>query len=299
MGVGTVAAEFITPDEIPTWVPGELTVSSKPASWDKIDVRGYRYAASDVEIPSLRDFVVVAYRDGVTDMRRRAGRNWIAETVGPGDVSIMTNAIPSHWIWTENVEVVHVYLSPDEVAETCRQMYDREVEETHLRDVLRADDPAIHRAAMALANETVHGGPGSQLLIDSISCQLSVHILRRYADVLFRESSGTEGLTFRQERAVREYIREHLDQKITLDDLAGSVGLSRFHFGRRFRESIGFSPYDFVIRERVELAKTMLSRTDTDVLEVVNKCGFADQSHLTRVFKKRVGLTPGQFRAAQ
>lgn len=294
-----MSTELITPDDVPTWVPGELTVSSREIAWDRIDIRGYRYQSSDVAVPALGDYLIVAYQHGSTQMRREVERKWTTEMVQPGDVSIMTNAVPSHWTWSDAVEVVHVYLSAQEVAATCQQMYEREVQQLHLRDVLRADDPAIHRATMMLAQEAVHGGAGSRLLIDSIACQMSVHILRRYADVLFRETSGEEGLTLTQERTVREYIREHLSQKVSLDDLAGSVALSRFHFARRFRASTGYSPYDFVIRQRIELAKMLLTRTDTDLLEIVYRCGFADQSHLTRVFKKHVGVTPGRYRASR
>ncbi len=294
-----MTAELITPDQIPLWVPGELTVSNPIAGWGSVNVRGYRYEGSDVEVPPLQDFMIVAYRHGTTAIRRQADRKWTNTTVRPGDISLMTRAVESHWVWSDDVEVVHVYLSPDEVGTVCRQMYERDVEEVRLRDVLRADDPAIHRAAMALATEAAQGGAGSGLLIDSITCQLSVHILRRYADVLFRETSGEEGLTLKQERVVRDYIHHHLDQKVSLDDLAASVALSRFHFSRRFRRSVGFSPHEFVIRQRVELAKMLLSRTNARVLDVVSRCGFADQSHLTRVFKKYVGVTPGKYRSGR
>lgn len=292
-----MTTDVITPDQLPNWVPGELTVRSPDSGWAGLAVRGYRYAGSDVEPPPLRDFLIVAHQEGTTEVRRRVGARWTSAVQHPGGISVMTNAVSSHWIWTEPVEVVHVYLAPTEVGAICRQMYERDVQEIRLRDVLRVDDPAVHRAATLLATEAAQGGVGSDLLIESIACQLSVHVLRRYADVTFRETSGGEGLTFGQERTVRDYIREHLDQKLSLEDMAASVGLSRFHFCRRFRQSTGFSPYDFVIRQRIQLARTLLERTNDSGTDVATRCGFADQSHLTRVFKKHVGVTPGQYRA--
>ena len=63
---------LIAPDELPAWLPGTLTVRSPEQGWDGVAVRGYRYGASDVEVPPLRDHVVVAYRRGTTPMRRAA-----------------------------------------------------------------------------------------------------------------------------------------------------------------------------------------------------------------------------------
>ena len=169
-------------------------------------MRGYRYAGSDVEVPPMRDYLIVAYRRGQTPMRRRVDGEWIHETLGPGDVSLLTRAAESHWVWPADIEVVHVYLTQDELANTCRQMYERDVQDVELHDVVKADDPAIHRTAMLIAHEAAQGAAGSRLMVDSLSCQLSVHILRRHADALFRESPGVNGLSFGQERTVRDYV---------------------------------------------------------------------------------------------
>lgn len=284
------------PDQVPSWVPGQLTVRS-PAEWRGVSVRGYQYGSSDVAVPPIRDYLVVAYRQGTTAMRRRVNAEWVNETLRPGDVSLLTRAAASHWVWPGDLEVVHVYLTRDELAATCRQLYERDIEEIQLRDEVKADDPAIHRTAMAIAHEAAEGEAGSRLLVDSLSTQLCVYILRRHADVLFREPTGEGGLTFTQQRTVTDYIRAHLDETITLDDLAASVAFSRFHFARCFRRSTGASPHEFVLRQRIEQAKTMLTRTNVALLDIAARCGFADQSHMTRVFNKHVGTTPGQYRS--
>jgi AraC family transcriptional regulator len=287
---------LIKPEQLPTWVPGQLTVSSADSGWDGISVRGYRYARSDVFVPPIRDFMIVAYRRGTTSMRRRVDGQWLEERLAPGDVSLLTRAADSHWIWDKDIEVVHVYLTHEELAATCKQMYERDVQDVELRDEVKADDPAIHRTAMLIAQEAAHGGAGSSLLVESLSCQLAVHILRRHADVLFRESHSHNGLTFRQERVVRDYIHEHLSENITLDDLASSVALSRYHFARRFRVSTGTTPHDYVLQQRVARAQTLLTRTNYPLLDIAVTCGFADQSHFNRVFKKHIGVPPGHYR---
>ncbi|MBV9817058.1 MAG: helix-turn-helix transcriptional regulator [Solirubrobacterales bacterium] len=293
-----MATGWIVPDQLPTWVPGRLTVRSPEEGWDGVSVRGYRYSGSDVEVPPLRDYMIVAYRRGETRMRRQIDHGWIDEQLAPGDVSLLTRAAGSHWVWPRDIEVVHVYLTHDELAATCRQMYDRDVEDVELLDEVKANDPAIHRTAMMLAHEAARGGPGSRLLIDALSCQLSVQILRKHAHVLFRELAGAPGLTFVQERTLRDYLQEHLNENVGLDDLAGAVGLSRAHFARRFKQTTGTSPHRWVLHQRIARAQQMLTRSGAPLADVACRCGFADQSHMSRVFRAYLGTTPGRFRAA-
>lgn len=292
-----MAGDLIVPDQLPIWVPGRLTVRSPDVGWDGVSVRGYRYLGSDVEVPAMRDYMIVAYRRGTTVMRRRIDGDWIRETLGPGDVSLLTRAADSHWIWPENIEVVHVYLTQDELAATCREMYEHDVEDVELHDIVKANDPVIHRTAMQIAQEAAQGAAGSKLMVDSLTSQLAVHILRRHARVRFREGGGDGSLTFRQDRAVRAYIQHHLGETISLNDLAAQVGMSRFYFARKFRSATGTTAHEFVMQQRVERARAMLERTSTPLPEIAGECGFADQPHLTREFKKRVGTTPGAYRA--
>jgi AraC family transcriptional regulator len=291
-----MASNLIRPDQLPVWVPGRLTVQSPDQGWDGVSVRGYLYPGHDVEVPPMRDYMIVAYRRGATVMRRRLDGQWKEESLGPGDVSLLTRATESHWVWAKNIEVVHVYLTQEELAATCRQMYEREVAEVELHDVVKANDPAIYRTAMITAAEAAQSDIGSPLLVQSLSCQLAVHILRRHAEVRFREHSPVEGLSFRQTRQVENFIRTHLRENISLDDLAGAAGLSRYHFARRFRQTTGTSPHEFVLQQRVARARIMLQRTRSPLREIAALSGFSDQSHMTRVFRKRLGVTPGQYR---
>ncbi|MGY1641249.1 helix-turn-helix domain-containing protein [Geodermatophilus sp. SYSU D00703] len=294
-----MAQQLIAPDQLPAWVPGRLTVHNPDAGWEGVSVRGYRYGPSDVLVPPLRDHAVVAYRRGTTPMRRRVSATWTSGDLRPGDVSLLTRAVESHWVWPRDIEVVHVYLTQDELARTCRQMYERDVEDVELHDTVKAEDPAIHRTVMQIAQEAVQGASGSKLMVDSLSCQLAVQILRKHAHVLFRESGGSDGLTFEQDRAVRDHVHEHLGETLSLDDLAAVAGLSRFHFARKFRTTFGTTPHAFVLQQRVERARTLLERTGDLLPDIAASCGFADQPHLTREFKKRIGVTPGRYRSRQ
>ena len=119
--------------------------------------------------------------------------------------------------------------------------------------------------------------------------QLAVQLLRRYACVPFRDSVVGGRLSRRQVGRLLEYIEARLNEPISLDDLATVAGMGVCTFSRHFRETLGRAPHAFVIDRRVERAKRLLSQGDLAVKEVASSCGFADQAHLTRVFRCRAG----------
>jgi AraC-like DNA-binding protein len=99
-------------------------------------------------------------------------------------------------------------------------------------------------------------------------------------------------------RHAREHLRERWDQRVTLAELATVSGLSRFELVRRFREQNGITPHAFQTDLRVAHARQLLSGGRAPA-EVAAECGFADQPHLSRVFKRAVGVSPGRYARAQ
>ena len=157
-------SELITPDELPRWVPGELTLDSAPLGWDGVRIRGYRYGALDVPIPGTQDYLVVAYQGGATAMNRRCTGDWCREQVAPGSISLLTRAAQSHWRWSDDIEVTHLYLSVAALADVAAQAYERNVRDIELLDVLRTEDPILSAIVGSLAREFAPWGAGRPAL---------------------------------------------------------------------------------------------------------------------------------------
>ncbi|MCC3507513.1 MULTISPECIES: helix-turn-helix transcriptional regulator [unclassified Microcoleus] len=87
----------------------------------------------------------------------------------------------------------------------------------------------------------------------------------------------------------------HLDQELALADLAAIAQISPNYFTTQFKQSIGFAPHQYVIRQRVERAKKLLVNGEEKIADIAYQVGFTHQSHLTRHFKRLVGVTPKQF----
>jgi transcriptional regulator GlxA family with amidase domain len=90
-------------------------------------------------------------------------------------------------------------------------------------------------------------------------------------------------------------MEANLGESLTLDDLAGSAGVSRFHFARLFRVSTGSSPMAYLMRLRIGRAKLLLLRGDRSVCDIAAALGFCDQSHFSRTFRRITGQTPREF----
>jgi len=98
-------------------------------------------------------------------------------------------------------------------------------------------------------------------------------------------------------RRVTDFIREHLDQDLTLAQLGGVVYMSPFHFARLFQRSTGLPPHRFVVRARIARAAALLAEPEPPIAQVSRVVGFRTPSHFSTVFRRLMGVTPHEYRA--
>ena len=163
------------------------------------------------------------------------------------------------------------------------------------RDAFR--DPLIWQIAVTLADE-ISGGFVDGILADALNTALAVQVTRRFVHQSALLLEPSNGLSRQRLKRVRDYIETHLDDRLTLTDLAGVACLSPYHFSRSFKESVGIGPQRYVMQRRLDRAKTLIRRTNQPLAEIAQQVGLCDQSHLTSMFRSMTGVTPGQYRAA-
>ncbi len=91
-------------------------------------------------------------------------------------------------------------------------------------------------------------------------------------------------------------IEADLGERITVEDLARSAGLSRSHFSRAFQAATGHPPQDFIIVRRLCRARDLLAETDRPIADIAAETGFTSHAHLSTLFKKRLGVSPAAYR---
>ena len=154
----------------------------------------------------------------------------------------------------------------------------------------RALRGALERAHVALAAE-----PAGDLAVDEAVLD-AVAALRPH----LRPGPPAHGRARAEHapvRRARRHLSERWDERVTLAELAVAAGLSRFELVRRFREQNGVTPHAFQSNLRIDHARRLLAAGEAPAA-VAATCGFADQSHLTRVFKRAVGVSPGRYARA-
>jgi len=97
-------------------------------------------------------------------------------------------------------------------------------------------------------------------------------------------------------RCAIRFVHDNLDSKLKWDEMAAALGLDPFTFGRRFKLGTGMTPHQYVIRCRIRRAMRLLARGELTLAEIALEVGCACQSHLTTLFRKHLGTTPGAFR---
>lgn len=113
------------------------------------------------------------------------------------------------------------------------------------------------------------------------------------------EASPRGGLAPWQLKRVFAYMNANLTEPLKLHVLADIAQLSRNHFSRAFKASMGEAPHSFLLRLRIRCAQTLLLTTDEPLSQIAHGAGFADQSHMTRLFGKLVGETPSRWRRSR
>jgi AraC family transcriptional regulator len=158
-------------------------------------------------------------------------------------------------------------------------------------------DLLVSQIVFTIANE-IDRGFFDQILADALNTALAVRIVRQFVDPSKITLAPSNGLSRERLQRVRDYIEARLDDRLTLLDLAGVACLSPYHFSRSFKQAVGVGPQRYVMERRIERAKTLMRRTSQPLAWIALEVGFTDQSHLTAIFSREIGMTPGRFRAA-
>jgi AraC family transcriptional regulator len=168
--------------------------------------------------------------------------------------------------------------------------------EVELRAQRKFADSRLGALVAAAHAEMAAGFPSGRLFLDSIEQAIAValvngHAVRHRPVQMYRGGLGSARL-----RRIKELVHAKIEDDLSLDEMAQSVGLSTAHFARMFRKSTGETPHQFVLRQRVERAKAMLRAPDASVFDVAMTCGFKTPQHFAQVFRDFCRVSPTEYR---
>lgn len=166
------------------------------------------------------------------------------------------------------------------------------------RELVTQNGPLVtvspESCAMTLLREFVHSALDGRITSQFDASSLAYGLVMRLAQTLL-EQSVPEKAPDAVRRAIA-FCEQHVADDIGVEDIARAAGLSRYHFSRLFKTSVGVAPGEFVKELRLERAAHLLTDSRLSINAVALQCGFRDQNYFCRAFRKAIGLSPGQYR---
>ena len=149
-----------------------------------------------------------------------------------------------------------------------------------------------------LLSEVENAGATGVLFAESLATALAAKLIRNFSTAQILPPD-TGGLPKYKLRRALEFINDNFEQGISLEELAQITDLSPHHFARQFKQSTGHAPHQYHIRVRVKKAKELLADSDFSITEIALQVGCASQSHLSKLFRQVVGISPREYRRSR
>jgi AraC family transcriptional regulator len=196
--------------------------------------------------------------------------------------------------WVGLMKVPHLQLGISDAALMASS--DGAYGEVELRPSRKFANSRLSALVAAAHAEMVAGFPSGRLFLDSVEQAMAVALVKDRAVRHRLVQMHRGGLGSARLRKIKELVQAEMEDDLSLDEMAQSVGLSTAHFARMFRKSTGQSPHQFVLRQRIERGKAMLRAPDARVLDVAVACGFKTQQHFAQAFRDVCGVSPTEYR---
>lgn len=196
------------------------------------------------------------------------------------------------------IHTTHTYIRNSFLNAVATDIYQCDLSSVVFNTEEMIQDPLLEGLITAISDAVEFDSRLPDIYAEHLARAFSCHILHRYssfgplhqgADIVMKPG----GRRFAHFRAL---IETHINQKLSLADMAAGSGMTTGHFARVFRDSTGMTPYQYLLHCRIERARHLLVRTSLPILQIASECGFADHVHFTRVFSKMVGQPPAAFR---
>jgi AraC family transcriptional regulator len=282
-----------------SFLPRPPVIASYQSGWKNINFAHYQLPAWEIpEIASPQHTIAFSSRQG----------SGATELVFGNRVSQIPRVEKQHFIgifpckllmkcrWSEESEFSHIYLDSTFLSHAAHESVNPDRVELMLTLPPTAD-PLIWQIGASLKSVLENDPQNSCFYAESMATALAAHLLRFYATSPHVLREYEDGLSKVKIGQAIEYINEHLDRNLTLTEIAVEVDMSQYYFCRLFKQSIGMTPHQYLIQQRVERSKPLLKQPEAKIIDIATQCGFANPSHFAKCFRQRVGISPQQFRS--
>lgn len=277
-------------------------LSSRQLNWNGILVEQCQYSpsANEAKSPALSEHRLIFPLGSPAPLIQKRDNRSHESILQKGDSIFVPAGYPSSWrcptkeMNRPKKQQLHIYLKPESIEQTA-EASEIDINRLSLVNSFGEQDSQLHHIAMLLLAELQSDGMMGRLYVESLTQVLVIHLLRHYSTFTQPITSENRSLTNSRLQQAIDYIHAHLDRDLSLVEIAQVINISPTYFASLFKRATGISPHKYVVQQRVEQAKLLLSKTDLTIADIALQVGFSNQSHLTRQFKRFTGVTPKRF----
>jgi AraC family transcriptional regulator len=251
-------------------------------------------------LPSVSEPFLAWTMSGEVDFQEREYKQpWITNRIKRGSFFLTTGGAPYDVRWKavtpEPFHAMSVFIELPVLERALEEVFGADAEKAQLRDASAFTDEVLNSFMERVRDELMRGD-ASQLFVSAIAHAIAIHIARHYAETVDSSRAASPSLPGYKLKRVTDWMAQHIAEDLNLDQLAARVGLSKFHFDRLFKRTIGLSPSRYQIDMRMNEARRLLRETRKSVLEVALDVGYTNPSHFAKLFRRENGLTPSEYR---
>ena len=294
-----LVVDFAQKDDVLKLYPEAPLLSSNELGWDGIQLQYHQHPPHKLSENYSKQHRIIIHDHSPSPplVEEMIEHRLQTKQFGDGDVTVVPANVLNSAAWDRSYRFITLSFEPSTFA---RHTFDL-TEGAEVEFILNFSkpDPLIHSIGVALKSELECSRIGSRLYVDSLTAALMIHLLRHYSAQKLLSQIGVNALPKQKLRQVIDYIHDHLEQDLALVELAAIAQVSPIYFSHLFKQSTGLAPHQYVIQCRIERAKQLLRQGKLTIAEVAHSLGFTHQSHLSRHFKRLVGVTPKVFIKSQ
>jgi AraC family transcriptional regulator len=289
----TSTLDFTNQQEAARVLPQIPLVASYHTGWKGLTFTHYCHPPHEtLEHRLLQHSLVITDPKSCFQSERHLDGKFKQYAHGNGRVDVVPAFLSHRTNWDREVEFSTIAICPTLLDRTAQDLMQREIE---LIPQLAIDDPVIQQLALALKTEIQTGCMSGWLYGESLGTALAARLVQNYA--VRKPALEFKANTLAQSQLARviDYIKANLTRDLSILDLATLTSMSESHFSRSFKRSVGIAPYQYLMQQRVERAKQLLEQQSIAISTIALDCGFANQTHLTKVFRQMTGMTPKAY----
>lgn len=213
----------------------------------------------------------------------------------PGKFCLMPKDSESHWQLGQTQQFMHLYFSDDYLKQLALKVFDIDPRMLQLPELTFTNDAAteaLFRHCMATSDWQ---SGDDHLAMEQVTNTILVSMLQNMG-ITKLTTTVKGGLSPKVAALVCDYMQANFHRQVYLAELADLAQLSEYHFCRMFKQSMAQTPQAYLLAVRIEQVKLRVYNGQVTMADIALQCGFANQSHMGRYFKKLVGISPRQYR---